>query len=160
MKNLYTMIQLRSKVGAILIFGVLSGAAVLPGCSPATAPAQVALASCEANPSDLLAAIARDDGFRGYASEHFSKPRVIVLMDQVLPGSRACKKQGDPRFVFIRTSSGHDRSGGFIFVEKIYIDDDVAFLELGFPPTGKNGDALLRRKSGVWSVVQSRLWEN
>lgn len=159
MKNLYTVIQRRIKVGVVLLSGLMFGGASLMGCSPAPAPAPAALTSCGAGPSDLLAAIARDDGFREYASAHFSKPRVIVLMNQVLPSSHVCE-QGDPRFVFVRTSSEYDKSADVIFVEKIYIDGDAAFLELAFPPTGMNGDALLRRSSGAWSVVQSRLWEN
>ncbi|MNV78460.1 hypothetical protein D3C71_1719530 [compost metagenome] len=74
-------------------------------------------------------------------------------------GMEICEQQ-PVRFKFARSSSKFDRNSAFIYIGKLYVDGDAAFVELGFPPTGKSGDAFLRRQSGAWLVTQSALWEN
>jgi len=69
-----------------------------------------------------------------------------------------CEADGG-RFQFVKSSS-YDRTSPFIAIEKLYFDGDAAFMEIGFPPTGKNADVFLRKEEGVWRVKKTHLWEN
>ena len=64
------------------------------------------------------------------------------------------------RMTVLRYLPGVGSEHGAVTIEKMYFDDDVAFMEIGFPPTAMNADVLLRKRAEEWVVVESNLWEN
>lgn len=114
---------------------------------------------CHAAPQDILRAAASDPRLSDYGAEGWATPGALVLWDRGSAELPPCASRSD-QFRFVRSSSGFDRSHPFIAIEKLYFDDDAAFIELGFPPTGKNADVFMRKEAGTWRVKQTHLWEN
>lgn len=129
----------------------------LAGCSRVSS--QASLNRCDSDAVAVMQAVSLNREFNNYASDHFNSSSIVVLWDSMPQGMEICEQQS-VRFKFARSSSKFDRNSAFIYIGKLYVDGDAAFVELGFPPTGKSGDAFLRRQSGAWLVTQSALWEN
>jgi len=129
----------------------------LTGCSRVSS--QASLERCDSDAVAVIQAVSLNREFNNYASDHFNSSNIVVLWDSMPQGMEICEQQS-VRFKFARSSSKFDRNSAFIYIGKLYVDGDAAFVELGFPPTRKSGDAFLRRQSGVWLVTQSALWEN
>ncbi|WP_369935306.1 hypothetical protein [Xanthomonas tesorieronis] len=128
------------------------------GCAPAPQAMQDA-GTC-ATPFEILQAVADDPETETYAAAHLESRSIAVLWNAMPPSLEACGPSGNP-FSFTRSSSpSFDPRSEFIAIDKLYFDADAAFLEISFPPTGKNGDFFLRRKAGKWVIAQKALWES
>lgn len=115
--------------------------------------------TCTLTHIEVLQAIHDDIEIRDYAGAHFESPHPF-LWERMPSKLEACGvEKGDVKIV--RSSSADfDSKQEFIAVWKMYFDEDAAFVEVGFPPTGKNGDVFLRKRGGRWVVVDKLLWEN
>ena len=140
---------------AALLFAVLTLS--VSGC--ARNPQTVESAPCTLVHIEVLQAVHDDIEIRDYAGAHFESPHPF-LWERMPSKLEACGvEKGDVKIV--RSSSADfDSKQEFIAVWKMYFDDDAAFVEVGFPPTGKNGDVFLRKRDGRWVVVDKLLWEN
>jgi len=117
-------------------------------------------AECRLTHFEVLRAIADDAEIRHYAAAHFESRETTFLWDRMPTKVQEC---GTSRsgIKFVRSSSpGFDPHHDFIAIEKMYFDEDAAFVEIGFPPTGKNSDVFLRKVAGKWVVVEKYLWES
>ncbi|MBN6112402.1 hypothetical protein [Xanthomonas bonasiae] len=113
-----------------------------------------------ATPFEILQAVADDPETKAYAAAHLESRGIAVLWDAMPPSLEACGPSGN-RFKFARLSSpSFDSRSDFVAIDKLYFDADAAFLEISFPPTGKNGDFFLRRKAGKWVIAEKTLWES
>lgn len=147
----------RCLIDSFLVVTLMLLVTVLAGCSRmngADSPEK-----CSSDAIEVIKALAANPDFNKYAGDHFNSAEITVLWDSMPRSAKICKEENF-NINFVRSSSNFDRKSMFIYIEKMYIDEDAAFVEVGFPPTGKNGDALLRKRSGVWIVNQSSLWEN
>lgn len=117
-------------------------------------------APCSHDPVAIIQAASSDSALSAYGGDGWGSSRINVLWDGDESSSSLplCEANGG-RFQFVKSSS-YDRTSPFIAIEKLYFDDDAAFMEIGFPPTGKNADVFLRKEEGVWRVKKTHLWEN
>lgn len=116
-------------------------------------------AGCTSPHFEVLQAISEDSATRRNSGFNFDQPEVVVLWGKMPATADACGFVRG-RVKLIRSASGTDRDRSIIAIEKLYYDEDAAFIGVWFPPTGMNGDFFLRRKAGRWQVVESELWEN
>lgn len=131
---------------------------LIGGC--ARAPQSMEDAGNCATPFEILQAVADDPETKAYAAAHLEARGIAVLWNAMPPSLEACGPSGN-RFRFARSSSSRfDPRSEFVAIDKLYFDADAAFLEISFPPTGKNGDFFLRRTAGKWVVAQKTLWES
>jgi hypothetical protein len=114
---------------------------------------------CDLEHMSVLQEIVDNSEIRNYAKDHFEAPETVFLWDQMPPNVEACGAENGSVKIIRSSSPEASRNGGFIAVYKMYFDNDAAFVEIGFPPSGKNADVFLRKKSGKWVVTQKRMWE-
>lgn len=114
---------------------------------------------CEFEPKEIMRAASSDPRLSGYGAESWAAPRTVVLWDRGSAEKFLCASTSD-QFLLVKSSTEFDRSQPFVAVEKLYFDDSAAFVELGFPPSGKNADVFMRKDGGIWRVKQIHLWEN
>ncbi|MEB1528176.1 hypothetical protein [Xanthomonas sp. WHRI 7945] len=146
---------LTNGTSVFLIFLLILG---MGGCSGPVHPMENA--KCSFTHFDVLKAVADNSEIRGYAKEHFAPPEVTFLWDGMPARIEACGVARGGMRIVRSSSPGFNQRNGFIAIEKMYYDGDAAFLEIGFPPTGKNGDVFLRKRAGKWVVVEKLLWES
>lgn len=116
--------------------------------------------TCSPVPIEVLQAVRDDTEIRGYASAHFELSQTPFLWDRMPSKMETCGVAKGGVKIVRSSSTDFDRKREFIVVEKMYFDDDAAFVEIGFPPTGKNGDVFLRKRAGKWVIVDKLLWVN
>lgn len=152
------MVKARSRCRIEGVFRLVMVAVLvlLVGCSPSADERPVV--KCDASAADIIKAIADDRDFDKYAGDHFQAKRVVVLWHLAPSGYKQCGEENS-QYRFVKSIVEFDRNSNVLVVDKMYFDDDAAFVELRFPPTGKNGAAFLRKRAGKWVVTQSTLWE-
>lgn len=114
---------------------------------------------CNFEPNEIIRAVSSDPRLRSYAAESWATPRAVVLWDRSSAQESPCASASD-QLLFVKSSTDFDRSQPFVAIEKIYYDENAAFVEIGFPPSGKNADVFMRKGSTGWRVKQLHLWEN
>lgn len=149
--------RVRGVIDRFLVVVLMLLVPILAGCSRLNGGDSPA--KCSSDAIQVIGALAGNPDFNKYAADHFQSSEMNVLWDSMPRDTKMCKVE-NLNINFVRCSSDFDRNSVFIYIEKMYIDEDAAFVEVGFPPTGMNGDALLRKRSGAWVVTQSSLWEN
>ncbi|WP_185821369.1 hypothetical protein [Xanthomonas sp. GW] len=158
MKIMSTVRRFRYLTKGVALCVVASIALAVCGCSVNSH--SVEGAKCNSNHFDVLRAIADNSEIRGYAKEHFSSREITFLWDGMSSKVEACGVVNGGMKIVRSSSPGFNHQDEFIAIEKMYFDDDAAFVEVGFPPTGKNGDVFLRKRAGKWVVVEKLLWES
>ncbi|MDV0439134.1 hypothetical protein [Xanthomonas sacchari] len=118
------------------------------------------VAQCSPQSVEILLAIKSDSEIYEYGATHFKLPHVPFLASQINSSEKLCSDERRGVRVVYLTTPGFSQSRPFISIDKIYFDDDAAFVEISFPPTGKNADVFLRKKAGVWRVVRKEMWES
>ncbi|MEG2805071.1 hypothetical protein [Stenotrophomonas sp.] len=114
--------------------------------------------TCDAVVDELLKAVANDRDFARYAGDHLHAKKIAVVWGFAPLGYKQCDREESP-YILVKSMAEFDQNAAYMVLYKLYFDDDAAFIEFGFPPTGQNGDAFLRKRSGRWVVTQSMLWE-
>ncbi|MET0548696.1 MAG: hypothetical protein ABW002_05425 [Xanthomonas sp.] len=118
------------------------------------------VAQCSPQSVEILLAVKDDLGIAEYGAANLKSPDVPFLASQINSSEKLCSdERRGVRVVYI-TTPGFGQSRPFISIDKIYFDDDAAFVEISFPPTGKNADLFLRKKGGVWRVMKREMWES
>ncbi|HYG07077.1 MAG TPA: hypothetical protein VD865_11830 [Stenotrophomonas sp.] len=142
---------------AILLCGLLLGLGA-PGCArPASGVAHPS--SVDQVPCEILAVVNQNSDVVKYYGGPILAARLPVLWDERPNGQQACSLVGGSGFV--RSLTPHfDSRSSFIAIEKFYYDNDAAFLEIYFPPSGKNAEFFMRKRDGRWLIVEKMLWEN
>jgi len=115
---------------------------------------------CNSQGIDILLAIKGDAEISGYGATHFKVNDVPFLASEVNSNERLCQIETKGIKVVHLSAPGFNQKIPFINVDKMYFDDDAAFVEISFPPTGKNADVFLRKKAGVWKVTRKGMWES
>lgn len=147
-------ISIRGSVFCIILFYTILGV----GCSRESHP--LMSGECNLVHMDVLQAIADNPEVRLYAKEHFEAPGVIFLWEKMPSKVQSCGTARGWIKIMRSSSPQFDGRDFFISIDKMYFDDDAAFVEISFPPTGKNGDIFLRKRAGKWVVVEKLLWES
>lgn len=140
----------------LLLFALASLS--LGGC--ARSPQAAKNATCSLAHLEILQTIHDDIEIKGHARAHFESPQTPFLWDRMPSKIEACGIAKGSVKIVRSSSTDFDRKHEFVIVEKMYFDDDAAFVEIGFPPTGKNGDVFLRKRDGKWVIVDKLLWVN
>lgn len=118
------------------------------------------VAQCSPQSIEILLEVKNDSEIAEYGATHLKSPDVPFLASQINSNEKLCSdERRGVRVVYI-TTPGFSQSRPFISIDKIYFDDDAAFVEISFPPTGKNADVFLRKKAGVWRVMKKEMWES
>lgn len=141
----------------LLLFALVSLS--LGGCARNPQAAEK-VATCSLAHIDILQAIHDDIEIRNYAAAHFESSHTPFLWDRMSSKMEACGVTKGRVKIVRSSSTDFDRNREFIIVEKMYFDDDAAFVEIGFPPTGRNGDVFLRKRAGKWVIADKLLWVN
>lgn len=115
---------------------------------------------CRPTHFEILQAIADDAEIHSYAAAHFESRETTFLWDRMPAKAQGCGTARSGIKLVRSSSPGFDHTRNFIAIYKMYYDGDAAFVEVGFPPTGKNGDVFLRKRAGKWVVVEKSLWES
>lgn len=154
MKNWFFRLHVSGASAVFLSFLLL--ASLMTGCSRRAVDKA---ADCSAEYSVIVESIGRDPDFVKYTNLRISDGAVI-LWEDVASHQRACP--GNHGGLRIIASSHPDFSSRepFVLVERLYYDEDAAFIGLHLVPSGKNVEALMRKRNGKWVVVEKLLWEN
>lgn len=130
--------------------------ATATGCSAAS---QDSKQGC-ADYFEVLEGVLGNPDIRKYGQENLASRNAAFLWEKLPSGIRECKSENGAITILRSSSSEFNRQREFIFIEKMYLDKDAAFVQFSFAPSGKNGDAFLRKRPDGWAVIQSYLWEN
>lgn len=131
---------------------------LMNGCSRDPVPGRNT--ECRPTHFEILQAIADDAEIRNYAAAHFESRETTFLWDRMPAKAQVCGTLRSGIKLVRSSSPSFDRTTDFIAIYKMYYDEDAAFVEIGFLPTGKNGDVFLRKRAGKWVVVEKSLWES
>ncbi|WNH43338.1 hypothetical protein [Xanthomonas hawaiiensis] len=118
------------------------------------------IAQCSPQSVEILLAIKGDSEIAEYGATHFGSPNTPFLASQITTSEKLCSDEARGVRVVYLATPGFSQGRPFINIDKIYFDDDAAFVEISFPPTGKNADVFLRKKGGVWRVIRKEMWES
>ncbi|UYK65143.1 hypothetical protein NG831_12960 [Xanthomonas sacchari] len=143
-----------------LIAGVLVALLVLVSFAYLKDARAGKVVQCSPQSVEILLAIKSDSEIAEYGATHFKSPNVPFLASQINLSKKLCSDEGRGVRVVYLTAPGFSQSRPFINIDKIYFDDDAAFVEISFPPTGKNADVFLRKRAGVWRVIKKEMWES
>lgn len=157
MKTMYTALRCRYRNWHCTFTAAVLLSSMLVACSHEASPADKT--KCASPHYGLLQAIAKDAKIGKLSGYDFDQKEIVVLWSSMPSVAEACGARHGRMTVF-RSLPGVGSEHGAITVEKMYFDDDVAFMEIGFPPTAVNADVLLRKRAKEWVVVESKLWEN
>lgn len=153
MKILFFRLQV-SPASAALLF-CLFLASFTTGCSRRGVDKMV---DCSAEYSAIVASIGRYPELFKYTNVRITD-EVVILWEDVASHQKACPGNHGSLRIIASSHPDFNSRKPFVFVERLYYDEDAAFIGLHLVPSGKNVDALMRKKNGTWRVVESTFWE-
>lgn len=116
------------------------------------------MVDCSAEYSAIVASIGRYPEFFKYTNVRITD-EVVILWEDVASHRKACPGNHGSLRIIASSHPDFNSRKPFVFVERLYYDEDAAFIGLHLVPSGKNVDALMRKKNGTWRVVESTFWE-
>jgi hypothetical protein len=123
------------------------------GCSRST----VVVDRCGEEFEGIVKAASSNSEIKGYAGDFVSE-RLPMVWDGNGRGLGACPN--DTIGALTNSSSRSSMRGHpYVLINRLYFDNDAAFIDLHFSPSGKNVDAFMRKRNGVWRVVEKGMWE-
>lgn len=113
---------------------------------------------CSAEYSAIVESVGRDPEFVKYTNVRITD-EVVILWEDVASHQKACPGNHGSLRIIASSHPDFNSRRPFVFVERLYYDEDAAFIGLHLVPSGKNVDALMRKKNGKWRVVESTFRE-